>query len=211
MLSVTFLWLLQKKSLLSSLFKSLYDTTDPQPKFRTVFYNRQSYYHVRYLSHLALGSSNQDPLYFKGHHFGTKTSQSTLDSSTPLISGSSILDPDRLSFCTIYTCLIDETQKPDIVVSTRLLLYWWQGQVLMKYITHTQTFFSKNSIKCFKDDFNVCTCFILHQGLSMKHFANITPALELADKNLLTLNHSFNIMLSVVMPSAFILNVMAPD
>ncbi len=45
---------------------------------------------------------------FKGHHFGTKTSQSTLDSSTPLISGSDILDPDWLSFCTVYTCLFYE-------------------------------------------------------------------------------------------------------
>jgi hypothetical protein len=28
--------------------------------------------------------------------------------STPLYSGSSILDPDQLSFCTIYTCQLDE-------------------------------------------------------------------------------------------------------
>ncbi len=45
---------------------------------------------------------------FKGRHFGAKTSRSTLDRSTPLISGSGILDPDRLSFCTIYTCLFYE-------------------------------------------------------------------------------------------------------
>ncbi len=44
----------------------------------------------------------------KGHHFGAKSSQSTLDGSTPLISGSGILDPDGLSFCTIYTCQLDE-------------------------------------------------------------------------------------------------------
>ncbi len=41
-------------------------------------------------------------------HFDAKTSRSTLDGSTPLISVSGILDTDRLSFCTIYTCQLDE-------------------------------------------------------------------------------------------------------
>ncbi len=46
---------------------------------------------------------------FKGRRFGAKTSRSTLDGSTPLIFGSCILDPGRLSSCTIYTfCLLYE-------------------------------------------------------------------------------------------------------
>ncbi len=72
-------------------------------------------YHVRYLSHLALivGSCNwvyktQIHSIERWRHFGAKTKPIHLDGSNPLITGSSILDPDQLSFCTIYTCQLDE-------------------------------------------------------------------------------------------------------
>ncbi len=41
-------------------------------------------------------------------HSGAKTKPIHLDSSAPLITGSGILDPDQLSFCTIYTSQLEE-------------------------------------------------------------------------------------------------------
>jgi hypothetical protein len=45
---------------------------------------------------------------FKGHHFGAKTSRSTWNGSTSLISGSGLPKPDRLTCYTIQRCLLDE-------------------------------------------------------------------------------------------------------
>jgi hypothetical protein len=75
----------------------------------TGFTDYHPLYHVRCLSHLALlvGSSKLGSTPFKDDATLAPKLADPL-SSTPLITGSGILDPDRLSFCTIYTCQLGE-------------------------------------------------------------------------------------------------------
>jgi hypothetical protein len=88
-------------------------------------------YHVRYLATLALGSSNLDQPFSKriqqlgstlsGRHFGAKTKVAILApkwakpfglGSTHFNSGSGFPDPDQITCCTIYRCLLVETHLP---------------------------------------------------------------------------------------------------
>jgi hypothetical protein len=94
---------------------------------------------------------------FKGRCFGAKTSWSTLDGSTPLISGSGILDPDRLSSCTIYTCLLYEIYYLEtrsrcvntsfIINSTVHISHWYHNYWhLLNIVSLLDLIFSKHSL-----------------------------------------------------------------